>query len=82
METGILDEKLGRELGARLVGLDLVILVGDTLVGAVKAGYLDGGGAEENLVVCPSLEKAKELLSGALSAGDAVLFLNDLPDAW
>ena len=82
VETGILDEKLGRELGARLVGLDLVILVGDTLVGAVKAGYLDGGGAEENLVVCPSLEKAKELLSGALSAGDAVLFLNDLPDAW
>lgn len=48
VETGILDEALGRQLGARLAGLDLVILVGDTQVGAVKAGYLDAGGAEEN----------------------------------
>lgn len=82
VETGILDETLNRELGARLVGLDLVILVGDTLVGAVKQGYLDGGGDAEKLVVCPSLEKAKELLASSLHRGDAVLFLNDLPDAW
>ncbi len=82
VETGILDEALGRQLGARLAGLDLVILVGDTQVGAVKAGYLDAGGAEENLIVCPTLDGAKDLLSGALQKGDAVLFLNDLPDAW
>lgn len=82
VETGVLDEEINGRLGRQLVGLDLVILVGDTLVGAVKAGYLEGGGEEENLAVCPTLEKAKDLLSDVLEKGDAVLFLNDLPDAW
>ena len=82
VETGILDEKLNEELGAALVGLDEVILVGETLVGAVKAGYLEAGGEEEKIVVLPTLDAAQARLSETLSAGDCVLFLNDLPDAW
>ena len=70
------------ELGAALVGLDEVILVGETLVGAVKAGYLEAGGEEEKIVVLPTLDAAQARLSETLSAGDCVLFLNDLPDAW
>ncbi len=82
VETGILDEKLNGELGAELTELDLVILVGDTLVGAVKAGYLAAGGDEEKLVVFPTLREAQTHLSEILETGDAVLFLNDLPDAY
>lgn len=82
VETGILDEKLNGELGARLVGLDVVVLVGETLVGAIKAGYTAAGGETEKLVVRPTLEAAREYLADVLETGDAVLFLNDLPDAW
>lgn len=82
VETGVLDEKLNGELGALLVGVDLVILVGDTLVGAVKAGYLAAGGDAGRLIIAPSLKDAQARLSETLAEGDAVLFLNDLPDAW
>lgn len=82
VETGILEEMLSRELGARLAGLDCVVLVGTTLVGAVKAGYLDQGGAAEKLLIVPTLDAAQKYLAETLSSGDAVLFLNDLPDAY
>lgn len=82
VETGILDETLNGELGAELCGLDLVLLVGDTQVGAVKKGYLDAGGDADKIFVYPTLEQAKDVLSETLCAGDCVLFLNDLPDAY
>ena len=84
VETGILEEKINGELGASLAkaDLDLVVLVGETLVGAVKNGYLAAGGASEKLKTVPTLEKAKETLGEYLKEGDAVLFLNDLPDVY
>lgn len=82
VETGILEEKLGKELGASLAGLDIVALVGDTLVGALKKGYLEAGGDEEKLVVFPTLDRAREFLGETVRTGDCVLFLNDLPDAY
>lgn len=81
-ETGILKEKLSAELGALLVGLDDVVLVGNTLVGAVKNGYLAAGGDEKKLRILPTLDAAKEYLKETLEGGDAVLFLNDLPDVY
>ena len=36
----------------------------------------------EKLQIVSTLEKAKELLGDMLEEGDAVLFLNDLPDAY
>lgn len=82
VELGILEEEENFALGQKLAGLDMVVLVGATLVLAVKRGYLDAGGDAEKLVVVPDLAGAEKLLSEKLQAGDAVLFLNDLPDIY
>lgn len=84
VECGILEEKLNGELGATIAAanLDKVILVGDTLVGAVKNGYLAAGGDADRLTVVPTLGGAQKLLGEWVKAGDAVLFLNDLPDVY
>lgn len=82
VELGILEESENYELGKRLVGLDHVILVGDTLVTPVKKGYLENGGNASALCVAPSLFAAEELLKGILKDGATVLFLNDLPDIY
>lgn len=82
VELGELEEKANEDLGSKFVGLDGVILVGETLVLAVRSGYLAAGGEEEKLRVVPTLQKAQEALSSLLSAGDCVLFLNDLPDKY
>lgn len=80
VETGILEEEIGGKLGELLVGLDKVILVGDTLVGAVKNGYVSAGGDVEKLVVVPTMDDVKEILKA--NAFGCVLFLNDLPDVY
>ena len=84
IECGVLEEKINGVLGRKIAQerLDLVILIGDTLVGVVKKGYLENGGEENKLVVARSLDEAKALLSEWLQVGDAVLFLNDLPDVY
>ncbi len=81
VELGEIEEKTNAELGAALVGLD-VILVGETLVLPVKRGYLEAGGEAERLRIVPTLRAAQEILSSDLRAGDSVLFLNDLPDLY
>ncbi len=82
VELGVLEESENEALGRQLVGLDFVILVGETLVRALERGYMNGGGEGEKLAVVPSLEKAQELLKGVISQGDTVLFLNDLPEIY
>ena len=82
VELGELEEQANADLGAQLVGLDGVILVGETLVLSVRSGYLAAGGEEGKLRVVPTLQKAQEILAAELSAGDCVLFLNDLPDKY
>lgn len=82
VELGVLEESENKNLGEKLVGFDLVILVGETLITPVKQGYLSAGGSDENLLIKPTLFAAQEALKGFLSAGDTVLFLNDLPDIY
>ncbi|MBQ8323039.1 MAG: UDP-N-acetylmuramoyl-tripeptide--D-alanyl-D-alanine ligase [Clostridia bacterium] len=84
VECGVLEEKINAELGRNIAAerLDKVILIGDTLIGAVKKGYAEAGGEESKLVVARSLEEAKPLLAEWVCPGDAVLFLNDLPDVY
>lgn len=82
VETGVLHEELNGRLGAMLTGADEVILVGDTLVGAVKKGFLDAGGEEGRIRTVFTLEEAKNLLPSLVKSGDTVLFLNDLPDVY
>ncbi len=84
VECGILEEKINGELGAKIAkaGFDKVILVGNTLVGSVKNGFKNAGGDMETLSVAENLDKAQALLKAYLQEGDAVLFLNDLPDVY
>lgn len=84
VECGVLEERLNGELGKEIAEADLtkVILVGDTLVGAVKTGYINAGGDGERLTVVKTLAQAQEVLAEWLAAGDCVLFLNDLPDVY
>ena len=82
VELGVLEASENKILGEKLVGFDLVILVGDTLIAPVKDGYLQTGGDKDKLILKPTLFAAQEELKGYLSAGDTVLFLNDLPDIY
>ena len=82
VELGVLEESENRALGAELIGLDRIILVGETLVGAVKSGYLEAGGEEERLSIVPSLAAAQDVIKNEIAKGDAVLFLNDLPEIY
>lgn len=80
VELGVMEDEENFNLGKKLVGLDYVILVGDTLVTAVKRGYVKSGGDEKKLIIKPTLAAAQEELKKYLHDGDTVLFLNDLPD--
>ncbi len=82
VELGILEEGENREFGKLLAGLDLVILVGDTLVAPVKEGYAEAGGDPEKLLLRATLKDAQAELKNVLERGDTVLFLNDLPDIY
>ena len=84
VECGVLEETVNGKLGEKIAtaGLDRVILVGETLVGAVKSGYLSAGGDTQKLTVVNTLDKAQAILGAELTQGDCVLFLNDLPDAF
>lgn len=84
VECGVLEEEINGELGAEIARLapDKVILVGDTLVGAVKDGYKNAGGDEKKLSVIKDLKGAQTALGEWVGKGDAVLFLNDLPDIY
>ncbi|MDE6557793.1 MAG: UDP-N-acetylmuramoyl-tripeptide--D-alanyl-D-alanine ligase [Clostridia bacterium] len=82
VELGILEESENKALGGELVGLDYVILVGETLVKAVGEGYTEAGGDPEKLKVVPSLAAAQDVLKDILEKGDCVLFLNDLPEIY
>lgn len=84
VECGVLEEEKNGELGAQIaaLGLDKVMLVGDTLVGAVKSGYEKANGDMQKLSVHKTLADAQTALAEWLGAGDAILFLNDLPDVY
>lgn len=82
VELGILETEKNEALGASFVGLEQVVLVGETLVQTVKKGYLAAGGDKEKIRTVPTLKDAQELLAKELATGDTVLFLNDLPDIY
>ena len=84
VECGVLEEEINGELGTELAATqpDFVILVGQTLVQCVKEGYLQSGGNADKLKTALTLAEAQTLLAEWVEAGDAVLFLNDLPDVY
>lgn len=84
VECGVLETELNGELGAAIANADIdkVILVGETLVGAVKQGYLSSGGDGSKLVQVKTLTAAQAVIKDWIAKGDCVLFLNDLPDVY
>jgi len=82
VETGVLHEQVNGRLGELLAAarLDQVFIVGETQVKVLVDAYKNAGGDERALKVVPSLQDAVQALQGQLSAGDCVLFMNDLPD--
>ncbi|MBE7086514.1 MAG: UDP-N-acetylmuramoyl-tripeptide--D-alanyl-D-alanine ligase [Clostridiales bacterium] len=84
VECGVLEDGVNQRLGAQIAeaNLDKVVLVGDTLVGVVKTGYSNASGDMQKLCIAEDLEAAQAILSDWVQAGDAVLFLNDLPDVY
>ena len=84
IETGVMSRPINEKLGELIAkaNLDGVALVGGTQVKAIKDGYLAGGGDECKMSVSSTLQKAVACVAPLLKQGDAVLFLNDLPDAY
>lgn len=84
IECGILEECVNAELGQNIAtsGADKIILVGETLINAVKEGYQTANGDMKKLTVVKTLAQAQQLLGQEVQTGDCVLFLNDLPDVY
>ncbi len=49
---------------------------------AITEGIREGGFNEKSLIVVDSFNEAQQRLAGLLSAGDTVLYENDLPDTF
>lgn len=80
VETGIEDREVNLPLGEALAQFDGVFLHRGAI--AVKEGYLRAGGMAERLGEYVDTQEATKSLGEKLGEGDAVLFLNDLPDAY
>lgn len=80
VETGIEDREVNLPLGEALAQFDGVFVHRGAI--AVKEGYLRAGGIAERLGEYVDTQDATKALGEKLGKGDAVLFLNDLPDAY
>ncbi|MCK6577190.1 MAG: UDP-N-acetylmuramoyl-tripeptide--D-alanyl-D-alanine ligase [Anaerolineae bacterium] len=83
VELGALMDQENRQLGelAARHATD-VILVGEARTAPIKEGLLAANFASDRLHVVRTLSEAVEWYKRNLSPGDAVLFLNDLPDTY
>ena len=81
VELGELMDSENRELGVEAARhVSEVILVGERQTRALREGLLQAAFPPEQLRVMSSLQEAVAWYEEHLSAGDVVLFLNDLPD--
>jgi UDP-N-acetylmuramoyl-tripeptide--D-alanyl-D-alanine ligase len=81
VELGDSQDAENRALGVFMSDhVDLAVLVGPKQTEPIREGLLEAGFAEDSIVVSQSLFDARDLLRERLSAGDVVLYENDLPD--
>lgn len=83
VELGPMMESENRKLGeiAAQHASD-VILIGAHQTDPIRAGLLSAGFPPDRLVIADTLAEAVMWYQNHLSAGDTVLFLNDLPDTY
>jgi UDP-N-acetylmuramoyl-tripeptide--D-alanyl-D-alanine ligase len=83
IELGDRTEELNREFGKKMAGCaDIAIVVGHYNREAIVDGLRKGRMAEEAIIIADSFTHAQQLLQGIVSAGDTVLYENDLPDTF
>ena len=71
--------KLGKEIASKC---DKLIISAKHNAEILISGFVDGGGDKSNIMYANGVVAAKKLLSEVLTAGDVVLFENDLPDIY
>ena len=77
------EEEINKIFGNNIAKFaDIAILVGKEKTRSIYDGIIEGGLDKDNLIVTSSLEEAKDELKHILTAGDIVLFENDLPDTY
>lgn len=74
-----LNKALGQHIGENL---DIAIIVGEYNREALMAGVKETGFNTDNLYAVDSFNDAQKLLTTLLTAGDTVLYENDLPDTF
>jgi UDP-N-acetylmuramoyl-tripeptide--D-alanyl-D-alanine ligase len=83
VELGDLQDAENRKLGELAAEYSTdIILVGAAQTAQVKAGLLGAGFPTDRLTTVEELREAMAWQAANLKAGDAVMFLNDLPDTY
>lgn len=83
IELGERQEELNREFGEAIAGsADIAIIVGHYNRDSILSGVKAGGMTEENIYTVSSFNEAQKILGELLTAGDTVLYENDLPDTF
>ena len=81
VELGAEEEKYNEEFGRQIASAcDMAILVGVRHTAPIARGLKAEGFPEEKIVVVSSFAEAQERMKELLTAGDVVLYENDLPD--
>lgn len=84
IELGELEEEENRKFGNAIARaeLDLVILVGEERAKPIKEGIEELTSSNDHVKVVNSLFEANDIAREYASAGDVILYENDLPDVY
>lgn len=84
IELGELEEEENRKFGNAIARaeLDLVILVGEERAKPIKEGIEELTSSNDHIKVVNSLFEANDIAREYASAGDVILYENDLPDVY
>lgn len=83
IELGDKQQELNREFGRRIAkAVDVAIIVGEYNREAILAGIDDEGMKADALIVVNTFAEAQQQLAAIATAGDTVLYENDLPDTF
>ena len=83
IELGDKQFDLNRQLGEHIgKNVDIAIVVGEYNRKALTEGILSTGFDESKLIEADSFQEAQRHLAAILTAGDVVLYENDLPDTF
>lgn len=80
VEMGSLTKKINQTLGSMLAVFDKIILVGSYATYYIKQGLLNENYNFKNVIMVKTLDEARAQIASIATAGDVVLFENDLPD--